>query len=403
MANILLAWELGGGYGHLAPLRVLAEELQRRGHKIIYAVRDLAAAAEVLAPATVPILQAPLQMAAIHQPLRVQVSYASLLHNSGFDHVSHLAARLRAWAELLQAHRCELLVTDHAPSAVAAARGVGLPVLQLGTGFTVPPRRAPYPLFRPGLRVSEEVLRHNEQRVGDTLAGAFAQLGWAAPDSLQSLFGETARALCSYPELDHYGARHEPYLGLPDMAQGEPPVWPDGDGPRLFGYLRPGKSLAAALAALQRLPARVLLRVGGIDAERLRGFERPGLRILDRAVNLRLAARDCDAYVHYAAHGTTAEMLLAGKPGLLLPETVEQNLVALRATQLGAALTPPPKGDFNLSAALRQLLDDVRLRNAAAAFAARYAAQDRSQIVPRLADQALAAITRPRRGAPAGS
>ena len=41
MARVLLAWELGGNYGHLVALRALACELRRRGHECVFAVLAL--------------------------------------------------------------------------------------------------------------------------------------------------------------------------------------------------------------------------------------------------------------------------------------------------------------------------------------------------------------------------
>jgi hypothetical protein len=404
MARILLAWELGAGFGHIVPLRALAIELSHLGHECVFALRELETAEDFLDPSLGPVVQAPLRLSPIHSPLRVQVNYASLLHNTGFDDATSLTARLRAWREIIRGYGCELLIADHAPCAVAAAHGLGLPTLQIGTGFTLPPLVQPLPLFRPNLRVSDEVLLHNEAAVLATLGAAYARLGLAAPVSMQQVLGHGQRALLTYPELDHYGiARSEAYLGLPEMAQGMAPEWPAGEGPKLFGYLRPSKHLQALLTALKRLPARVLLRVAGVAAGKLRGFERPGLHITDQPINLRLAAAGCDAFINYGAHGATAEMLLAGKPVLLLPETIEQNLVAVRVQQLGAGLTPPAKGDFNLSAALRQLLDDPSLRQAAEKFAARHAPQIRAQIIPALAERASALIKNPQRDVSAGS
>ena len=404
MARVLLAWELGGGFGHLAPLRALARELRGRGHDCVFAVRELEAAEDFLEPGLGAVVQAPLRLSPIRNPLRVQVSYASLLHNTGFDDAIALAARLRAWHEIVQRYACDLLLTDHAPSAIAAAHGIGLPALQQGSGFTVPPSTHPYPLFQPDPRANPALLAHNEAEVSGVLAAAYARLGIDAPNSLQQVLDHAQPALLTYAELDHYGARlHGSYLGLPDQAKGATPSWPPGDGPRLFAYLRPSRQLPALLTALQRLPARVLLRIGGATAASLREFERPGFCIVDEAVNLQLAARDCDGFINYAAHGTAAEMLLAGKPGLLLPETIEQSLMAMRVQQLGAAIIVPVRGDFNLSAALRQLIDDTAMQRAAQAFAQRHAGQDRAAIVPALVDQALALIRNPQRASPAGS
>lgn len=403
MARILLAWELGAGFGHIAPLRVLARELHKLGHVCIFALRELEAAEDFLEPELGPVLQAPLRVSAIHAPVKTQVSYASLLHNTGFDDERYLAARLRAWREIMREQSCDLLVAEHAPTAVAAAHSLGLPAIQLGSGFIVPPLTRPFPVFTPALQVSHEVLLKNEATVLSVISAAYKRLGLAAPESLLQVFGHAQPALITYAELDHYGIkRDEPYLGLLEMAQGTPPEWPAGTGPKLFAYLRPSNRLEPLLTALQRMPARVLVRVAGIAADRLHRFERPGLRITDQAVNIQLAAQRCDAFINYGAHGTTTESLLAGKPILLLPNNVEQSLVALRAQQLGAALVTPSNGTFNLSAALRQLVDDPALQQSAEKFSARYQTLDRSQIIPALAQRAITLISNPSHDVQAG-
>lgn len=404
MARILLAWELGTNLGHLAPMRALAKAFRANGHRCMFAVRELEAAEECLEPELGAIVQAPLRINAIQNPLRVQVSYASLLHNTGFDDVMSLTGRLRAWREILQKYSCELLVTDHAPTAIAAAFSLGLPALQTGNGFTVPPLTRPFPVFHPRFPVSEEILLHNESKVLAALGAAFDRLGVTAPVSLQQVLGHAQPALLTYPELDHYEAkRSEPYLGLPDMNLGTDPQWPAGDGAKIFAYLRPSKHFQALLAALRQLPARVLIRVGGIAPGKLREYERPGLQITGQPINFRLAAQSCDAFINYAAHGTSAEMLLAGKPGLLLPDNVERDLMARRVQQLGAGLVPPAGAEFNLSAALRQIIDDPSLRKAAEFFAQRHAAQNRHDIMQTLAARTLAALKNPQPGAPADS
>lgn len=400
MARILLVWELGGNLGHIAPLRAIALELRKRGHQCIFAARDLDATEEYIEPELGPVFQAPIRLNAIRNPLRVQVNYASLLHSTGFDNALSLAARLRAWRELMQTQRCDLVLADHAPTAVIAAASLNIPTMQLGTGFTVPPLTTPFKIFRPDTKVSTDILLHNEKAVLDTLGAACVRLGITAPASLQQAFAHGARAILSYPELDHYHvSRDDTFYGVPNTSQGMAPVWSAGTEPRFFAYLRPSKVLNPVLAALNRMPARVLVRVGGVAASKLKSHERPGMQIVDQSVDMTVAARDCDAYINYASHGTTAEMLLAGKPGLLLSDNIERNLVAIRVQQLGAGLSPPAKGDFNLSQALRQLVDDHTMRNAAEAFATRYRSHHRTEILPKIAEHALGLIKAPRRGA----
>lgn len=394
MARILLAWELGANYGHLMPLRQLAQILVAQGHQCVFAARDLGIAEEVLPPGLGSVLQAPIQLGAGRQPVKVQVSYASLLNNIGFDDPVGLAGRLRAWRQLMHATRADLMFADHAPTALLAARSLGLPAVHFGTGFVVPPVQAPFPSFRPELKVDPALMLQNEAAVLKNLNGALERLRLPPLDRLQALFDGVTQGVTSYPEMDHYALpRTEPYLGLPDFSRGLRPVWPQPRAPRIFAYLRPFKGLPPLLKALKDSRAHVLVRIGDIAASRLKDHVRPNMLITDRAVNLRLAAESCDLFINYAAHGTTCEMLLAGKPGLLLPTNQERVLVAARASAIGAALAAPEYGEFDHAAALQKLIEDPGPKAAAEAFAARHTGLDRSRILQDLASAGLRRIS----------
>lgn len=49
VARVLIAWELGSNHGHLATCLRVAAALSPR-HEVVFAVRDVRAAAELLAP-----------------------------------------------------------------------------------------------------------------------------------------------------------------------------------------------------------------------------------------------------------------------------------------------------------------------------------------------------------------
>lgn len=390
MSRILLAWELGGGFGHLASLRIAARQLRALGHDCVFAVRLLENAAEFLEPELGPVLQAPVRLGSGRNPVALQLSYASLLHNTGFDDPRGLAARIAAWRELMRACRIERVVVDHSPIALIAARSLGIPTAAIGTGFDLPPQVTPFPSFQPWAPVPHEQLVRNEEQVLIELNQALALLHLAPYDSLQAIYGDCRRALLTYPGLDHYDVpRAEPYLGVPDYAQGAAPQWPAGNGPKVIAYLRAHPQLDAMLKALAASQARVLLRIAEVEPDKLRGYLRPGFEIVGHSIDLRRAARECDAYLHYAAHGTVAELLLAGKPGVLWPDNVERWLVARRAGQLGAAVVAPQQGEFDAAAALERALTDSTLRVNAEKFANRHEGADRAGIPLRLAREIL--------------
>ena len=60
MARFLLAWELGGDYGHLMRFLTLARELVRRGHEPVFALRELTHVETVLGSEPFRVFQAPI-------------------------------------------------------------------------------------------------------------------------------------------------------------------------------------------------------------------------------------------------------------------------------------------------------------------------------------------------------
>jgi UDP:flavonoid glycosyltransferase YjiC (YdhE family) len=390
VARTLLAWELGGNYGHLVALRALACELKRQGHACVFAVRMLGPAQEFLDPKLGPLVQAPVRLTPGGRRVRTQLSYASLLHNVGFNEPVELAGRIQAWRTLYGALKTEFVFADHSPVALVAARTLGIPAARIGNGFTLPPVMAPFPAFRPRQRVPEAVLLRNEVSVLRELNHALALLKLRPLPLLQDIFRGTASALLTYQPLDHYDVeRPEAFRGLPDYSYGQRPRWPDGKGPRIFAYLRPSPGLPNVLKALRQSKARVLLRIPGADADFARTVQRPGLAVATAPVHFRAAAETADAFINYGAHATVTEFLLAGKPGIIVPELHERALTARRVVELGAALSLRPNTLAPLQRGLEQVIEDPAPRRAAQAFAARHAGQDRGTIVPRFVEELL--------------
>lgn len=391
--RILLAWELGGGLGHLAPLRVLAEHLRERGWDCVWAVRNLDAAARFLvgegAAAIHQLHQAPLAQQPPQHPLDVQLNYASTLFSCGYDDPLTLAVRLKAWCALLRQSGCVRVIANHAPSALLAGRALGLPVAWCGTGFTVPPAVRPFPPYVP--QASAAVMQDNEQKVAGIVNQALRALGAPELPQLQDLFTGSPPGLFTYVETDHFAEhRTAGHLGLHDLSTGNELDWGPGRRPRVFAMLNPSPGTAALLSALQALPAQVLVKTRDLAAPPLDALQRPGLVITQQAVRLRQAMESCDVSVGHGAHGATVEALLAGKPQLLLPDQRERQLLATRMVAMGAAVSLPNADAAGYATALTTLIEDPQARAAATGFAARHASQDRSRILQDWCDTVLA-------------
>ena len=107
-----------------------------------------------------------------------------------------------------------------------------------------------------------------------------------------------------------------------------------------------------------------------------RHFAGPTLRFETRQLDLAQAAAQCDVAITNANHGTTATMLMAGKPALLVPIVLEQGLMARRIRRLGAGLDASSKRPDMIVQRLRRLLDDPRFAEAARRAGATYASFD---------------------------
>ena len=192
MARIVMAWELGGGMGHVVPLSQIAQALVARGHDVHFVLRDLSGAAEALRGLArhpqVRLWQAPVWLAQLTgAPL--PVSYAELLFRAGYLDARRLSGLADAWRSLFDALQPQLLVADHAPTALLAARGRPMARALVGTGFFVPPATTPMPAFRDWDRPDAARLAQSEARA---LASCNALLAsWQQPpmDTLQILGG----------------------------------------------------------------------------------------------------------------------------------------------------------------------------------------------------------------------
>ena len=99
----------------------------------------------------------------------------------------------------------------------------------------------------------------------------------------------------------------------------------------------------------------------------------PAIRFETQPLNLRRASEECDLAILNGTHGTTAAMLLAGKPILFFPIHLEQRMTAERVARLGAGVVVEPHSADSISPAMHQVLVDEALRENARRFSRQYA------------------------------
>jgi len=410
MACFLLAWELGGGMGHVVPLAQVAEPLVQRGHEVHFVLRDLAVAGAGLgALASAPrvrLWQAPVWQMPYQAP-QPSVSYAELLFHAGYLDAGRLQGLVQGWQSLLDAIAPDLLLADHAPTALLAARGRRLRRALIGNGFFLPPAVCPLPSFRQWERIDPQRLAYTEARALTTCNAVLATRGEAPLAALHELTAADEQFLLTWPELDHYGtgAQGRPgarYWGaLPARTQGAPAVWPEGDGPRLFAYLK--NDYAAIEAVLQQLataPCRTLVHMSGLAPAQRQRHEGARLRFSDGAVAMDSAMAQADAVLCHAGSGTVCTALQAGLPLLMLPMHVEQLLFGQRVVACGAGeLVMVADVGSRLLPALRRVFGETGARQSAQALAMRHRSARYGDVALRVAERCMALAQTPPRPA----
>jgi hypothetical protein len=374
--SILIAWELGGGLGHLVRIFPLVRRFLRRGHQVVLAVRDVARAGRIFAEHEVTCLQAPVKATGRENRVATPRSFAHVLQNNGYGDTDDLRSLAGAWRELIQAVRPDFLFCDHSPTALLAASGVGCRTATIGTGFCCPPDMSPFPDFRPWLPEADDQLRRDE----DAVLGRVNRVldAWSEPplDRLARLYSRVNEPfLATFRELDHYPMRGAtPYWGAWPNGGGEAPVWPEGGrGKRVFAYLKPFPALPALLNLLKRMELSTLVYCDGLSPALRSQYDSPTLRFAPQPVDLGEASRACDFAILNAGHGGTVSMLLAGTPILQVPLNLEQTHTAMATSRLNAGLAIEFNRPARFDEMLERMVSSDEFRDGAKRFATRYA------------------------------
>ncbi len=357
MPSILFAWELGANLGHAKPLATIAARLGD-DCRVTVAARDLLQACVAFDGMNVPLLQAPVWPDHRHFGSQTgEANYLDLLVQIGFADPAKLAAVTGAWLALLDLAKPDAIVADHSPALLLAAYIREIPVVHVGTGFTMPPVN--YDRLPP-LRPDRAPIMP-ESRIVATMAGVASQHAGRVPRSLLDIFHTRGRVVFGCQELDAYAPfRNEPVCLPPEPLPVfvEPPV-----EPRLFVYLGPEvpniDRLIQVLAALD-IPLEVYLR-GELTALS-RFLSLRGHVVHEKPPSL---AETLPKVSHVIAGGgafTCHAALTAGRPLLSLPLHGEAELNTTAMQRLGVARRLDPwHGESGLRAAILEFVRDHKL------------------------------------------
>ena len=389
MKRILLAWELGGNFGHIAILLPLARHLRQRGHEILFVIKDSAEAGPLLDSAGFRSIPAPKRPAA-EKRRTPPVSFIDILDRVGFDNPENLAARVTAWRDIFVSFQPDVILAQYAPMAVFAARLAGKPCLQLNTGFEYPPEVSPYPCFRPNLKLTKGQLLAREAAFLKKVNLFCAGNGYSPFANVQDVIKGDINLLATLPEMDHYRSRPDgPYIGpLTIVEEGVTMPWTGRPAHRIFLYLRTLAEIELILETLKkRSDTEVIACIPGISEKIVSAFAGGSIRISPTMVRLSEILADAGLVISHAGHGMMANALLAGVPMLMIPTTIEQYLLTRKMEQLGLGLgVRRDRIAEQFSATLRELLNEKAFCQRSQAMAGRYAGYDQQQVIERIAN-----------------
>jgi UDP:flavonoid glycosyltransferase YjiC (YdhE family) len=379
MRRIVFAWEFGGGMGHIQRILPLAKKMQERGHEVICVMKHVISAEGVLGKHDIKIIQAPVWQTKVKQ-LPTSYSYSDTLVNLGYLVRGAPLSIAKAWRNLFDNLKPDLIIMDHAPTALIATHGSGFKRALYGTGFLSPPKQSPMPSIIPWVKPPDGVLEYSEEKMLQVINDVLKELGAPFLRKLYDLFEVDENFLATFQELDHYQDR-EPvkYWGpVLSLAEGEKPDWPKASSDRkIFCYVKTSYPLIGMLMEeLQQVDAAILVYIPNLPEKEIAKAQGTNLNLLDKPADMHAVCKECDLVICHGGHGTTAVTLLHGKPLLFIPEhdQLEQMLTGfnLAKSKYGVMITTKLKERGVIKSKIEKLLDNPVFIENAKKFADKY-------------------------------
>lgn len=385
MSRILIAWELGAGYGHVDGYVHVAQKLQRCGHEVLFALKDLSRAEKLLGQHGFPLIQAPVWLPSAPENLPPANELVRILIGVGYLDTLALTGMLKGWRSVFDAAKPDAVLFNHAPTALLASRGQPFAKATIGTGFTCWPAIDGLPALNSG--ASAVQVRQAEEHITQVMNSALKRLGNTIPlSTLADLHKEATALLCTLPALDPFKKyrTNAKYLGLALAAEGGGDYqWRRKKPHRIFAYLKyEDPRSRRALHELCSVKGELLVHVPSLDATEAERLRAAGANVSMEPLDVEKVIENCDLVVCHAGHAMTATALLNGCPLLLLPSQTEQLTTARLVQALGAGLyMEPEQGPEHFSRALGQLLGRSDFQRKARDFARQNAKLKRDRAV----------------------
>ena len=317
--KVLIAWEMGAGLGHLVPLARIAGALVQRGMVMASAYLCSTENAAVLAPLmSGPIRTAPsfplVARVAPDQSHRQTASFGEFLGDVGYAHPEFLAQQIGLWRRIFEEDRPDLVLADMSPTALLAARSLGIGTVATGTPYCLPP--ADMDIF-PVLAHGEVPRLYRESDLLAKLNQVLHGFGAEPQTAFPQVFEADLTAVASFRVLDYYdGQRAVPIL--PPLQTSVPPS--DKPGNEVIAYFStPGPVDAPEWEALARLDMPLVIIAPELDAAVRAKLNRPNITLQHGLLPPTELAARARVLVSNGNHGTLCLAVRAALPQVCLP------------------------------------------------------------------------------------
>ena len=358
MSRILLCWEIGTDYQHLLSLQSVARFYQGKGHEVWVAGRDVTKLRRLFSDVKINVIQAPHADSAAELGGEKQAprSYADFLRRCGFHHSDALSGLMSAWRSVFSFIKPDLLLCDHAPVALLAARGLmrggqygqgrnkSVAKIAVGMPFSVPDDNRPAGVFFAGDLAKSDIVRYEDDLV-KVINKVCIEFSIPCINNLADLLSDFDQCVFqTYSELDHYGYRsHEQrdktkYVGTVVPEFTEPAIFPHFRGPKIYCHVKGTVETPVLLKTLQAIECSAIVLADGIPSAIINAHKSRHILYVDKPVNMQDVLSQSTFAILNGGINSVSLFMKAGIPVALFPLHIEQFLMAKRVEALNAGL-----------------------------------------------------------------
>jgi UDP-N-acetylglucosamine transferase subunit ALG13 len=338
MKKILCCWELGDDYGHIGQFYPIIQHLLEQGYTVFFAVKDLSKIESFKWHKNITFLQAPVWLPQLRKPIVTQC-YAEVILHKGYHAISALRPLVKAWVNLFDLLKPDLIIVDHSPTALLASSKRLIPRIILSNPYITPPAGSPPVNIRPWDSFDAERIVKSDAYVAKIINAVAQDLNLSKVNYVSDLFAADKIILSGYKKLDFYESSRKDALykgGLIASESGlRKPVWPSASKLKIFAYLKYGQEQSdVILSILHEQEACVVCFYSGAKSEHYEKYRSSSFIFSDQPFDMQAVYQEASVIICHAGTGTVYSALYFGCPLIVIPNQPEQKNTANKLEQL---------------------------------------------------------------------